>query len=95
MEQPKNKERLSERPLTWVAVAVLSANLLGIDLQQMMAMAINADKYIIDLQQHLRGSGINVDTITLPALVGLYTWCRTEIKKKREVCAEVTTNGAE
>ena len=92
MAEATTKERLSERPLIWVVVAVLSANLLGIDLQQMLALAINADKYIIDLQQHLRGSGINVDTITLPALVGLYTWCRTEIKKRRAACAEVVAD---
>jgi hypothetical protein len=72
------KERNSEMKMVWVVIGLIGAQLLGIDMGQLLSLLTNA-------QQHLSGQGsqaggVNVGDFSLPALVGIYAWGRTKLK---------------
>ncbi len=80
------EEKRSETKIIWVVIALLGAQLLGVDLQQVLAV-------LGGLQQHADVVGQALPTvqttngssnIALPVLAAIYAYLRTDIKKRRE-----------
>jgi len=83
-------ERNSERKMIWAVIIIVGAQLLGIDLQQLLALAVKANDAVTAAQATAGGVDGN---IALTVAAGLYTWCRTDIKKKRDGGKDGTDNG--
>lgn len=83
-------ERNSEGKMIWVVIALIGAQLLGVDVGQILALLTSA-------QQHLESSGggnavkLLGGDLSLPALAGLYAWNRTCLKMERTKASNIAS----
>lgn len=77
-------ERNSEKSIVWAVVGILGMKILGVDVQQLIAIATVAQDAVVQVNA---ATGIGADELVLGGAAGLYTWCRTKIKETREKIA--------
>ena len=75
-------ERNSEKQLTWAVVGIIGAQVLGVDVQQIISLITEAQQHAAHVNS--QAGGLLSGDISLPALVGVYVWRRIGLKEKRE-----------
>lgn len=78
-------ERNSEMKMVWVVIAIVGAQLLGVDLQilqHVLETLAGTEQQLGQLVGRPDGAGLT-GSLTLPLLTGLYAFLRTDLKKKR------------
>lgn len=79
-----NMETKSETKVIWAVIALLGAQLLGVDLGQVLA-ALSGVCQQVDA---VKSQGIVTGDVALPILAGLYAHLRTDLKKARAKVGE-------
>lgn len=72
-------ERNSEKQMVWVVIAILGAQVLGIDVGQLFGLVTEAKQHA----DQITGS-LALSDITLPGIVAIYAMGRTKLKTLRE-----------
>lgn len=78
-------ERNSEMKMVWAVIAIVGAQLLGVDLQSLqhvLEIIAGTEQQLGQLVGRPDGPGLT-GNLTLPLLTGLYAFLRTDLKKKR------------
>lgn len=80
-------ERKSETKIIWVVVALIGAQLLGVDANVLISIlggVVPHAAEAADAAASVPSTGISAGNISLPVLAGLYAYLRSDLKKQRE-----------